>query len=51
MAYCGFFYQTAFYAVTTATWKTQVENVIVALKFEMSDREYGLLQKVFTYVS
>lgn len=28
-----------------------MENVIVALKPEMSDNEYSLLQKVFTYVS
>lgn len=28
-----------------------MENVIVALKSEMSDREYNLLQNLFTYVS
>jgi len=28
-----------------------VENVIVALKYEMSNREYSLQQKVFTYFS
>lgn len=46
-----FIYQDTFNTGTTATWNTQVENVIVALKSEMSDREHGLLQKVLTCVS
>lgn len=35
----GFIYQATFNAVTTATWKAQVENVTVALKNDFSDRE------------